>query len=74
MDIKLKNLRYLIAVADTRHFGRAAERTFVSQIGSKQIVGGSPMGLDPRHDRPIDLPFLDCFGTCRAISEKRLLG
>jgi LysR family hydrogen peroxide-inducible transcriptional activator len=31
MDIKLKDLRYLVAVADTRHFGRAAERTFVSQ-------------------------------------------
>jgi LysR family hydrogen peroxide-inducible transcriptional activator len=31
MDLKLKDLRYLIAVADTRHFGRAAERCFVSQ-------------------------------------------
>jgi LysR family transcriptional regulator, hydrogen peroxide-inducible genes activator len=31
MDIKLKDLRYLVAVADTRHFGKAAERTFVSQ-------------------------------------------
>jgi LysR family transcriptional regulator, hydrogen peroxide-inducible genes activator len=31
MDIKLKDLRYLMAVADTRHFGRAAERMFVSQ-------------------------------------------
>ncbi|MGH8288593.1 MAG: LysR substrate-binding domain-containing protein [Steroidobacteraceae bacterium] len=30
-DIKLKDLRYLIAVADARHFGRAAERCFVSQ-------------------------------------------
>ena len=30
-DIKLKDLRYLVAVADTRHFGRAAEQTFVSQ-------------------------------------------
>ena len=30
-DLKLKDLRYLVAVADTRHFGRAAERTFVSQ-------------------------------------------
>ena len=30
-DIKLKDLRYLVAVADTRHFGRAAERCFVSQ-------------------------------------------
>ena len=30
-DIKLKDLRYLVAVADTRHFGRAAEHCFVSQ-------------------------------------------
>ena len=30
-DIKLKDLRYLVAVADTRHFGRAAERCCVSQ-------------------------------------------
>jgi len=31
MDVKLKDLRYLVALADTRHFGRAAERCFVSQ-------------------------------------------
>jgi len=31
LDIKLKDLRYLVAVADTRHFGRAAQRCFVSQ-------------------------------------------
>ena len=30
-DLKLKDLRYLVAIADTRHFGRAAERCFVSQ-------------------------------------------
>ncbi|MGH8169917.1 MAG: LysR substrate-binding domain-containing protein [Steroidobacteraceae bacterium] len=30
-DIKLKDLRYLVAVADARHFRRAAERCFVSQ-------------------------------------------
>lgn len=30
-DIKLKDLRYLVALADARHFGRAAERCFVSQ-------------------------------------------
>jgi LysR family transcriptional regulator, hydrogen peroxide-inducible genes activator len=30
-DLKLKDLRYLVAVADTRHFGRAAQRCFVSQ-------------------------------------------
>jgi LysR family hydrogen peroxide-inducible transcriptional activator len=30
-DLKLKDLRYLVAIADTRHFGRAAQRCFVSQ-------------------------------------------
>jgi LysR family hydrogen peroxide-inducible transcriptional activator len=30
-DLKLKDLRYLVAVADARHFGRAAARCFVSQ-------------------------------------------
>jgi len=31
MDLKLKDLRYLVAVADQRHLGRAAARCFVSQ-------------------------------------------
>src|SRR5437879_11793278 len=31
VDIKLKDLRYLVAVADRRLFGRASERCFVSQ-------------------------------------------
>jgi LysR family hydrogen peroxide-inducible transcriptional activator len=30
-DIKLKDLRYLVTVADTGHFGQAAQRCFVSQ-------------------------------------------
>lgn len=30
-DIKLKDLRYLVAIADTGHFGQAAARCFVSQ-------------------------------------------
>src|SRR5882724_7049730 len=30
-DLKLKDLRYLVALADERHFGRAAQRSFVSQ-------------------------------------------
>jgi LysR family hydrogen peroxide-inducible transcriptional activator len=29
--VNLKDLKYLVALADTGHFGRAAERTFVSQ-------------------------------------------
>ena len=29
--MNLKDLKYLVALADTGHFGRAAERTFVSQ-------------------------------------------
>jgi len=31
MELKLKDLRYLVAVADERHFGRAAAKCFVSQ-------------------------------------------
>jgi LysR family transcriptional regulator, hydrogen peroxide-inducible genes activator len=31
VDLKLKDLRYLVTVADLRHFGRAAARCFVSQ-------------------------------------------
>src|SRR6201987_950947 len=31
MELKLKDLRYLVAVADDRHFGRAAAHCFVSQ-------------------------------------------
>lgn len=30
-ELKLKDLQYLVALADTRHFGRAAARCFVSQ-------------------------------------------
>ena len=30
-DLKLKDLRYLVTLADERHFGRAAARSFVSQ-------------------------------------------
>ena len=29
--MNLKDLKYLVALADTGHFGKAAERTFVSQ-------------------------------------------
>jgi LysR family hydrogen peroxide-inducible transcriptional activator len=29
--VNLRDLKYLIALSDTKHFGRAAERTFVSQ-------------------------------------------
>src|SRR5579871_12704 len=31
IDLKLKDLRYLVAVAEQKHFGRAAASCFVSQ-------------------------------------------
>jgi len=31
VELKLRDLRYLVAVADLRHFGKAAARCFVSQ-------------------------------------------
>src|SRR5689334_4601251 len=30
-DLKLKDLQYLVALADEKHFGRAAQKSFVSQ-------------------------------------------
>ncbi|MGH8228612.1 MAG: LysR substrate-binding domain-containing protein [Steroidobacteraceae bacterium] len=38
-DLKLKDLKYLVALADTGHFGRAAERCFVSQPTLIPTVG-----------------------------------
>jgi LysR family transcriptional regulator, hydrogen peroxide-inducible genes activator len=58
-DIKLKDLRYLIAVADTRHFGRAAERCFVSQptlsAQLKKLEQYLGVQLIERHPRRVTL-------------------
>src|SRR4030095_12412269 len=54
-DLKLKDLRYLVAVADTRHFGRAAERSYVSQPTLsaqlkklEEYLGGELIGRAPK--------------------------
>ncbi|MDR2214449.1 MAG: LysR family transcriptional regulator [Nevskiaceae bacterium] len=58
-DLKLKDLRYLVAVADTRHFGRAAERCFVSQptlsAQLKKLEDYLGVQLIERHPRRITL-------------------
>jgi LysR family transcriptional regulator, hydrogen peroxide-inducible genes activator len=58
-DLKLKDLRYLVAVADTRHFGRAAARCFVSQptlsAQLKKLEDYLGAQLVERHPRRIEL-------------------
>jgi len=58
-DLKLKDLRYLVAVADTRHFGQAAARCFVSQptlsAQLKKLEEYLGVQLVERHPRRISL-------------------
>lgn len=58
-DLKLKDLRYLVAVADTRHFGQAAARCFVSQptlsAQLKKLEDYLGVQLIERHPRRIAL-------------------
>lgn len=58
-DIKLKDLKYLVAVADTRHFGRAAARCFVSQptlsTQLKKLEQYLGLQLVERHPRRVTL-------------------
>jgi LysR family transcriptional regulator, hydrogen peroxide-inducible genes activator len=58
-DLKLKDLRYLVALADTRHFGQAAARCFVSQptlsAQLKKLEDYLGVQLVERHPRRIAL-------------------
>lgn len=58
-DLKLKDLRYLVAVADTRHFGQAAALCFVSQptlsAQLKKLEEYLGVQLIERHPRRVTL-------------------
>jgi LysR family transcriptional regulator, hydrogen peroxide-inducible genes activator len=58
-DLKLKDLRYLVALADTRHFGQAAARCHVSQptlsAQLKKLEEYLGVPLIERHPRKIAL-------------------
>ena len=58
-DLKLKDLRYLVALADTRHFGQAAARCFVSQptlsAQLKKLEDYLGVQLIERHPRKVAL-------------------
>jgi LysR family hydrogen peroxide-inducible transcriptional activator len=58
-DLKLKDLRYLVALADSRHFGQAAVRCFVSQptlsAQLKKLEDYLGVQLIERHPRHVAL-------------------
>src|SRR3712207_3040997 len=57
--MNLRDLRYFVAVADTRHFGKAAERCFVSQptlsAQLKKLEAYLGVQLIERHPRRVAL-------------------
>jgi LysR family hydrogen peroxide-inducible transcriptional activator len=59
IDLKLKDLRYLVALADLRHFGRAAEACHVSQptlsAQLKKLEAGLGVQLVERGNRRVAL-------------------
>ena len=58
-ELKLKDLRYLVALADTRHFGRAAAKCFVSQptlsAQLRKLEQNLGVQLIERHPRRVTL-------------------
>src|SRR4030095_13965058 len=57
--MNLRDLRYLVALADTRHFGKAAEKSFVSQptlsAQIKKLEGYLGVQLLERQPRKVTL-------------------
>ena len=80
--MNLRDLRYLVALADTRHFGKAAERSFVSQptlsgriaISSRSLQNRRIIDRAFREANSVPIPRLETNSVINLCANVRLMG